>query len=283
MAKAYYDKDANPWKIDAIPAFCINLKRRLDRWKEFTSQPGVDALPVLKRFIGVDGKTLNVRTDERIPLITKRNILANQRRSHEDLDTMGGVGCALSHIGVWEWMVENNAPLCLIFEDDAAVPAQFVPQVNQLIEQSPTLQDLNKWDLFVLCNQVGGVSPIRSDPSVQDVKAFMGLQCYVMTLDCAKRFLKEAYMIHMQIDLWMGVYKSVHGLRIVGPTNFFVRQRNSKTDIQTGNKCHVCDLTNDFGLTHSLIRNEELWLIRGLEIGAVSVAAYLAYKLLSKI
>jgi glycosyl transferase family 25 len=122
MAKAYYDKDANPWKIDAIPAFCINLKRRLDRWKEFTSQPGVDALPVLKRFIGVDGKALNVRTDERIPLITKRNILANQRRSHEDLDTMGGVGCALSHIGVWEWMVENNAPLCLIFEDDAAVP-----------------------------------------------------------------------------------------------------------------------------------------------------------------
>lgn len=277
---AYYDNESKPWKIDAIPAFCINLKRRLDRWKQFTSQRGVEALPNLKRFLATDGKTLDVRSDERIPLITKRNILAGQRRSHEDIDTMGAIGCALSHIGIWEWMVEHSAPLCLVLEDDALVPSNFVQFMNRTIEQSPVLRDTSQWELFVLTHQLGATTPLINDPALQDVGAFMGTQCYVITLECAKRFLKEAYMLHMQIDLWMGVYKSVHGLTIISPVQFSVKQRSSKTDIQNKNRCTVCDLTNDYVKTHSLIRHEELWLVRGLEVSAVLVAAYLAYRLI---
>ena len=276
---AYYDKDSKPWAIDAIPAFCINLERRLDRWQEFTSQPGVEALPKLKRFLATDGKTLDVRSDSRIPLLTKRNILVGQRRSHEDIDTMGAIGCALSHIGIWEKMVAENMPLCLVMEDDAVVPFDFVRQINYRIEQSPVLQDLTKWELFILCHQLGGLEVRADDPTLQDVGAFMGTQCYVITLACAKRFLQEAYTLHMQIDLWMGVYKSVHGLQIICPTNYVVKQRLSKTDIQNTNKCHVCDLKSNFAVTHSLIRHEELWLIRGLEVGSVLAAAYLAYRL----
>jgi glycosyl transferase family 25 len=278
---AYYNQESNAWRIDKIPAFCINLERRLDRWKQFTGQAAIHDLPNLKRFIGVDGKGLDVRSDERIPLLTKRNILSKQRRSHEDLDTMGGVGCALSHIGVWEWMVANSAPICLIFEDDAAVPFDFVAQANHTIDQSLVLQDLKAWDILTFCHQVAGLKPVIEDPQLNDITAFMGLQCYVITLDCAKKFLKEAYMIHMQIDLWMCVYKSVYGLTILGPKNYNVKQRNSKTDIQYGTECRICDITNSQLIGKELISVEELRLVRGLEIGGICLMAYLTYRWLT--
>ena len=278
---AYYNQDSNAWQIDKIPAFCINLERRIDRWKQFTGQAGVQDLTNIKRFIAVDGKSLDVRSDERIPLITKRNILAKQRRSHEDIDTMGAIGCALSHIGVWEWMVENKAPVCLVMEDDAKVPFDFVAQINHMVEGSLVLQDLKAWDLFTLCHQVAGTKTMIEDPQLNEVTAFMGTQCYVITLDCAKKFLKEAYMLHMQIDFWMCVYKSVHGLTIIGPKNYFVTQRSSKTDIQNGNRCYVCDLSNSQLVGKELIRVEELWLVRGLEVGGICLIAYLTHKWLT--
>ncbi len=108
------------WSIDTIPAFCITLDRRLDRWKRFQDQPGIQGLNV-KRFLGVDGKKLDYMNDSRITLLTKRNIDTRTRRSMEELDSAGGVGCALSHIAVWQWMVDNNQEVCLVFEDDAVV------------------------------------------------------------------------------------------------------------------------------------------------------------------
>jgi hypothetical protein len=52
----------------------------------------------VKRFIGVDGKTLDIKNDDRVTTLTKRNIAIKKRRSHEELDTIGGVGCAHYHI-----------------------------------------------------------------------------------------------------------------------------------------------------------------------------------------
>ena len=78
------------WSIESIPAFCITLERRQDRWRRFQDQSGIDGLN-LKRFMGVDGKTIDIQNDERVTLCTKRNILAKTRRSHEELDSVGGV------------------------------------------------------------------------------------------------------------------------------------------------------------------------------------------------
>ena len=73
--KAYYDiKETPTWYVDKIPAFCINLERRPDRWAEFTAQPGVQQLPNVKRFLAVDGSTIDYMTDPRIPMYTKKNI-----------------------------------------------------------------------------------------------------------------------------------------------------------------------------------------------------------------
>jgi GR25 family glycosyltransferase involved in LPS biosynthesis len=280
--KAYYDiKEHKAWRVDEIPAFCINLERRIDRWNEFSMQPGVQMMPNVKRFIGVDGSKLDIMNDPRIPLNTKKNIKNTIRRAHEELSTAGGIGCALSHIAVWEWIVENQADITMIFEDDAKVPANFVPYMNQTIENSPTLRNTDKWELFALTEKRIDPKPLPSDPLVGTIDGFVGFQCYFITLECAKRFLKEAYSLHLHIDLWTAVYKQVYGLKIICLTKYTVQQRHSKTDIQEKSYCKICDINPNFYRTHDMIRREEIWLMRSVEIALAAGFLYATYQFIT--
>ena len=79
------------WKIESIPTFCITLERRKDRWKRFQDQPGIQPLGV-KRFIGVDGKTLDIKKDKRIACGMKSGALIKDRKNtHGELQKAYGV------------------------------------------------------------------------------------------------------------------------------------------------------------------------------------------------
>ncbi len=247
------------WRIQDIPAFCITLERRLDRWKRFQTQSGIQPLPV-KRFLGVDGKTLDLQTDERVATFTKRNILTKSRRSHEELNSIGGVGCALSHIAVWQWMVDNHQPLCLVFEDDAVVPPEFVKQANHLI-QTTLLQDPKAWDLWLLGGTWDDISSIPKQKGIYRIGSFVLFHAYVITLPMAQRLLKDVYPIHGHIDLWTSVYAFLNDLRIVGAPSLRLRQNpKTNTDIQTAPDCALCDVPADFQKTHRLVTHTEHYI-----------------------
>ena len=270
------------WSIDTIPAFCINMDKRKDRWIQFSAQPGLARLPKLKRFPAINGAALDVMNDTRIPLITKHNIMYKTRRAHEELNTKGGIGCALSHIGIWEWQVKNNVPVVLIFEDDAKVMPDFVPYLNQVIQASPTLQNPDRWDFLNLANTRSAIKVLEPQSTLSTMDAFVGMQCYLLTLPCATKFLKEAYTLHLHIDLWIIVYKKVHGLDIMCLSKYVVRQRASKTDIQDLEGCALCNVTNDFPKSHRFISVEEFWLLRAMELAFGLTAAYAAYQFIVK-
>lgn len=276
---AYYDVKPKPgWKVDAIPAFCINLDRRPDRWAEFVAQTGVKTLPNMKRFIAVDGSKLDIQNDDRIPLITKRNIKRKIRRAHEELSTPGGIGAALSHIAVWEWVVQNQAPITLVMEDDAKVPQNFTEYMNAAIDRSPILKDTSKWELLTLSSTRPDTVMHMQDADVHTCDAFIGFQCYFITLDCAKRFLSEAYTLHLHIDLWTAIFKQVHGLELICLPKFTVGQRSSATDIQELNGCPLCDLSPTYYKTHTIVRNEEHLLLKAVEIAIAAGVLYAIYK-----
>jgi len=266
------------WMIDTIPAFCINMERRKDRWIDFSSQTGVQKLQKMKRFNAIDGGKLDIMNDDRLPLMTKYNIKYKTRRSHEELSTQGGVGCALSHIAVWEWMIENEVPVILVMEDDAKIENDFVGRMNRVIQKSPLLQDTAKWDILVMTGTRNGVKSIESEKTVCSMDAFIGLQCYVITLECARMFVKEAYTIHLHIDMWMMIYKRVHGLTLLCFSDYTVHQRSSRTDIQQAGGCSLCNVKSDYTKTHVFITKEEFWLFRAMEFALVATALYAVYK-----
>ena len=266
------------WSIDSIPAFCITLERRQDRWRRFQDQSGIDGLN-LKRFMGVDGKTIDIRADERVALCTKRNILAKTRRSHEELDSVGGVGCALSHIAVWQWMVDNNQETCLVFEDDAMVPPNFIELANNCINESIILKDPKKWDLWLLGGKWENLTRIPREAEAVRVGEFVLFHAYVMTLHGAKRLLKDVYPIHSHIDLWVSIYGYVHDFRIVGCTDLILKQNQKvKTDIQSEKGCDVCDIPVDYGKTHTMVSNVEWNVARAAEVVVIGLFGYLFYQ-----
>lgn len=275
-------EQSNAWRIQDIPAFCITLERRLDRWKRFQTQSGVQSLPV-KRFLGVDGKTLDLRTDERVATFTKRNILTKSRRSHEELNSIGGVGCALSHIAVWQWMVDNNQPLCLIFEDDAVVPPDFTQRANTLIGTS-LLRDPKAWDLWLLGGTWDDLSSIPKEKHLVRIGSFVLFHAYVMTLPMAKRLLKDVYPIHGHIDLWTSVYGYLNDLRIVGSPALKLQQNpKSPTDIQTAPDCALCDVPADFQKTHRLVTHTEHMVSLAAKAALITIlVGYVATRILSR-
>ncbi len=265
------------WTIDSIPAFCITLERRTDRWRRFQDQSGINGLE-LKRFLGVDGKTIDIRKDDRVALCTKRNILAKTRRSHEELDSVGGVGCALSHIAVWQWMVDNNQETCLIFEDDAVVPPNFVEMANKCIQDSVILKDPKKWDMWLLGGLWDNLTRIQGEPKAIRVGEFVLFHAYVMTLHGAKRLLKDVYPIHSHIDLWVSIYGYVHDFRTVGCTDLILQQNQKvKTDIQSDKGCEICNIPVDYGKTHTMVSKVEWKVAQAAEIVSVGLIGYFLY------
>lgn len=266
------------WTIQSIPAYCITLQRRQDRWRRFQDQSGINGLD-LNRFLGVDGKTIDLKNDPRVATLTKRNILANKRRSHEELDTIGGVGCALSHIALWQWMVDNNRELLLVFEDDAVVPPDFVRRANDCIKNSAILQDPKKWDLWLLGGKCEDLTQIPGETEVARVGAFVLFHAYVITQQCAKKFLKEAFPIHCHIDIWASIYAYMNDLRIViSPKLMLEQTQRVKTDIQKDHECKICNVATDFDKSYEIVSKTDMLIARGAEFISIVLIGYFIYE-----
>jgi len=271
------------WRIEEIPAFCITLERRPDRWKRFQDQYGVSYLPKLRRFLAVDGKTIDVIHDPRIAIPTKRNILIKERRSHEEIDSVGAVGCALSHIAIWQWMRDNNAPIVLVFEDDAVVPPDFVSRANSVIEKSAILQKPGKsWDLWLIgANwQANSSSRLEKSSFLEKPSVWFLSHCYVITLPYAAKLLEDALPITTHIDFWMSNYAIIHKSRQVAtPLLKLTQYERAKTDIQTnGANVSVVDVPTNFTDSHVLVTKGDWALARTAEALCLVLLGVLAYK-----
>jgi len=102
-------------------AFCINLDNREDRWEHAKRQFVKVGLKV-ERFSAISKSDLIF---DNIELSVRAQNFFIERQTHEDLPSLGALGCYLSHISVWQYMVENNITAAMIFEDDVVFPTNF--------------------------------------------------------------------------------------------------------------------------------------------------------------
>ena len=250
----------------------------MDRWKRFQDQSGIDRLP-LKRFLGVDGTALDISTDKRVSTFTKRNIVTKSRRSHEELDTAGGVGCALSHIAVWQWLADSEHEMILVLEDDAIVPPDFVDRANQCIQQSMVLQDPKKWDMWLLGGIWDDLSAIPGETAVLRVGSYVLFHAYVITKRMAKKLLQDIYPIEGHIDVWVSVHSFLNNLRIVGCQDLMLKQNNKvKTDIQPDKGCKICSVPTDYDKQYQMVSKPEWHGTRAMAAISVVLVATLVYQ-----
>jgi glycosyl transferase family 25 len=259
--------------IEDLPCVCISLARRSDRWDRFINQPEVKALPNLRRFDAVDGKKIDLTTDNRISAFTKKNILTHSRRSHHELDSIGGVGCALSHIGVWREFLDSGSPYMLVFEDDAIVYPGLVKSVNEALPKD--------FDLIVLTRAYKSLSLVPVD-GFEPVSNFVLAHCYIISRKAAQIFYDEALPITGHIDLYMSTQCALHKLKLYCSKKLAAPQFQQGSDIVTKSKCYICDVPTDYEKSMALISQWDLKLARSSEILlGVVVFAWISHQMFS--
>lgn len=240
-------------KSNLFQVYCINLKERPDRWDRFIQQPGVLRLKQMydfERFEGINGKLLDIKNDSRVSLRTKRNILYQKRRDHEDLDTPGGVGCYLSHYSCWKKFLQTDKEKLLILEDDAEIPETFPEMLLKAMEDL-NQEDIKRPDIWLLAKPFGPTltkalelgSPTYSKNWSYDVMA--PLTGYILTREGAKALCENAFPIDGHVDHFMRRCSQMGMVVLAAHKNIQLKQvrlNKKDSDIQQKPSCEVCNL-----------------------------------------
>jgi GR25 family glycosyltransferase involved in LPS biosynthesis len=229
--------------IRKIPVFCINLDRRPERYDLFTKQRGINELNI-QRVSAVDGAAINPVKSPYISNQTKINILHKTRRAHGEIDTIGAIGCSLSHYSVWKRFLETDAPHCLVLEDDAQIKSGLADLV---IEAS---RDVPAFDVWLLSYKLYDKTllPLPSGQGHKTWKSpvnFWGTSAYIVSRAGAKRLMEDFFPIECHLDKYMCLKQLLGKLRIIVHAEFKTYTLPYGTDIQL-NKCSLCNYPDDF-------------------------------------
>ena len=160
---------------------CINLDRRIDRWKTVSN---------LFLNYDIDVKRISDFDKENIPSIS--TWMNNSR-----------LACTLSHLYCLKYMINNNLEKLFVFEDDVCFVDDFNTKSNIVLQNLP-----DDWDMIYL----GGNT--NHEGSLKSVNKYLNKSSYVLTthaygisLQYAKKIIKSVEKLDDIIDC---IYASQH-------------------------------------------------------------------------
>lgn len=220
------------------------MDKRPDRYKFFMNQPGTREFKI-ERFPAVDGSKLDIVNNPNISNATKYNILNKTRRSHGEIDTIGAIGCSMSHYTVWKKFLESKEPYCLVLEDDAQVKVGLAKYI--LAASSSRIQDgFDVWCLAYKLHDNKKLVPVPgADSAWKSPVSFWGTSAYILSRRGAERLIEGFFPIECHLDRYMCLKSILGQLRIVVHSDLITYTLPFGTDIQL-NKCHLCDYPDDF-------------------------------------
>ena len=141
--------------------YCVNLKKRPDRWKLCEQQFSTHNIKV-ERFEAVDG--------------TKHELVG--RMSH------GEVGCLLSHLNILKECKEKNISNVLITEDDVEFHENFGELFSEYVKELPEWDILYLGATHALCYPYMDRPPIKVSDHVYKVYNAHATHAYAVNQSC---------------------------------------------------------------------------------------------------
>lgn len=136
--------------------------------------------------------------------------------------TLGEIGCAMSHIKLYEHIVKNNIPEAIIFEDDAIVSLYFEEILKVALDKISSSKEIlfldhgkaKVWPFMRGLPERYRLAKYRS-PSRNSKRCIIRATAYLITLNGAKKLLKQAYPIRMPADFLTGLLQ-LTGIKAYG-------------------------------------------------------------------
>ena len=178
-----------------LPIVAINLDRRRDRWDTLCKRLSVAGPTKLIRAPAVEGAQLS---DDRITALlgVSADRLDQAPRSHLAL-TRPAIGCFLSHLAVWRWVLEMNLPRVLVLEDDAAPAANYdVHRLRSFMTSIPHEMGL----VFLGRIIMGGLAEQPFGSPLARLYYFNGTFAYLITPAACRVLLRHLLPLRSHID-----------------------------------------------------------------------------------
>jgi len=118
--------------IENTDIFVINLDKDKDRW-DYYQNLNISAIKI-NRFNGIYGKDLDRNELIESGVLAEKNVLKD-----------GQLGCALSHMNLWNYSLKYPGKYLLVLEDDAIIDKDIYKKINDLEDYLPEV-----WDVIFL-------------------------------------------------------------------------------------------------------------------------------------
>lgn len=219
----------------------INMDKASDRYELFLNRFHASDLRMhrLSRYSAVDGTRVDIAS-MLTPLAYKEVLDAERnqyRMQHYEL-TRGAVGCYLSHVGVWNRMLQGSSDCVIVFEDDAWVTPTLGAQIADLMQHVPA-----DWDLVLLGHVL---TKYKRGVHVHQVLGFYCLHGYLISRQGAQKIMQSGhvYPIAKQLDSMLSDITKDGTLNVYASPRQLVKQDNFrfKTQIQVPVKSQIVSL-----------------------------------------
>jgi glycosyl transferase family 25 len=179
----------------SLPKLVINLPRRSDRWQAISERMTRAGLTDLIKVPAVEGARLPPTTIAGLTGLPAGDIDLPPR-SHLSL-TRPALGCFLSHLAVWRWVLASGHPRVLVFEDDAApAPAFDITAFEATVADLPPEAGL----VFVGRIIMAGLAERPSGRSLSRLHYFNGTFAYLITPAACEYLLEHLGPPEFHID-----------------------------------------------------------------------------------
>jgi len=189
--------------MNNIPVFIINLERDIE--KKHYMEKMCSEHSLAPQFIkAVYGHDLSSEYIEKITDKVKSIELIGRELTPSE------IGCALSHISVYEKMIRDNIEIAIIFEDDITIEKDFF-NILESIDKLP-----KDWESILLGHYPDGLAEQQTlssfwqrkkittlSDSVRLILPIYGTHAYMINLRGVKRILKGIYPLILPIDDYM--------------------------------------------------------------------------------
>lgn len=181
------------------------------------------------------------------------NIITGRRKSHREL-TKGAVGCYLSHLKIYNKIVQENIPYAIVFEDDCKFSYNssiFWEKINSI--RIPEDTHILLFDAMIHEFNIDNCPAIN----VCQVNFFFGLHFYLITLTGAKIALNNLLPIECQIDSKLSMLSYANKIRIYGYNGikFANQDVQFSTNIQLL-RCSTCNIFKEINDMKRIINKD---------------------------
>jgi glycosyl transferase, family 25 len=179
-----------------LPIVAVNLDRRPDKWQTLSERMAAVGLTKIVRASAVEGA--KVPAAQVAALVrSPADVTAGGPSSHLTL-TPPAIGCALSHLGIWRWMLGAGLPRLLVVEDDAMPMPSF--NAERLRRVLAGLRPDMELVLLGYRIMAGLADRPRPGADVARIHYFNGTHAYLITPAGCRRLLQALLPLQAQLD-----------------------------------------------------------------------------------